>query len=369
MRLSFSGVSKTFPSGRGRVGALRDVDLAVGEGEFFVLLGPSGCGKSTVLNLAAGLVRPTSGEIRFGDRVVASPDRKIFVPPPERNVAMVFQSYALYPHLDVFENIAFPLRVAGAKKPGIDRVVTEAARTLGIGDLLRVRPAELSGGQRQRVAIARAIVRKPALFLLDEPLSNLDAGFRASTRVELKRLQRELGITTVYVTHDQTEAMSLGDRIALLRDGRIEQTGTPRDLYERPESPFAATFIGQAPMNLLDVSVLEEGGEFRVRLGEMELTLPPDQARNVRTLGSRALLLGIRPEDVRIGAGTSANRVAGTVSAVESLGREELVHVLAGGSTVSVFSRGASFREGDAVTIDIPMEAAHFFRNDGAEGG
>jgi multiple sugar transport system ATP-binding protein len=367
MRLSFSGVSKSFHSGRGQVMALRDVDLAVGEGELFVLLGPSGCGKSTVLNLAAGLVRPTSGEIRFGDRVVASRDRKVFVPPPERNVAMVFQSYALYPHLDVFENIAFPLRVAGSKKPEIDRVVTDAAATLGIGDLLRVRPAELSGGQRQRVAIARAIVRKPALFLLDEPLSNLDAGLRASTRVELKRLQRALGITTLYVTHDQTEAMSLGDRIALLRDGRIAQTGTPRDLYERPVSPFTASFIGQAPMNLLNVSVLEEGGELRLRLGENELPLPPEQARSVRSLGTGTVLLGIRPEDVRIGSGTSVNRLAGTVSAVESMGREELVHVLAGGSTISVFSKGASFREGDAVTIDIPMEAAHFFGKDGGE--
>lgn len=365
MRLSFSGVSKSFHSGRGQVRALRDVDLAVGEGELFVLLGPSGCGKSTVLNLAAGLARPTSGEIRFGDRVVASRDRKVFVPPPERNVAMVFQSYALYPHLDVFENIAFPLRVAGSKKPEIDRVVTDAAATLGIGDLLRVRPAELSGGQRQRVAIARAIVRKPALFLLDEPLSNLDAGLRASTRVELKRLQRALGITTLYVTHDQTEAMSLGDRIALLRDGRIAQTGTPRDLYERPVSPFAATFIGQAPMNLLNVSVLEEGDE--LRLGEKVLPLSPEQARSVRSLGTGTVLLGIRPEDVRIGSGTSVNRLAGTVSAVESMGREELVHVLAGGSTISVFSKGASFREGDAVAIDIPMEAAHFFGRDGGE--
>ena len=365
MKLAFSGVSRTFQSGRGEVRALRDVDLVVEEGELFVLLGPSGCGKSTVLNLAAGLVRPTSGEIRFGDRVVASRDGKVFVPPAERNVAMVFQSYALYPHLDVFENIAFPLRVARAGKPEIGRVVTDAARTLGIEGLLRVRPAELSGGQRQRVAIARAIVRKPSLFLLDEPLSNLDAGLRASTRVELKRLQRDLGVTTLYVTHDQTEAMSLGDRVALLRDGRIVQAGTPRDLYERPESPFAATFIGQAPMNLLDVSVLEGGDG--LRLGGKELALPPDRARVVRSLGTRALLLGIRPEDVRIFPGTSGNRVAGTVSAVESLGREELVHVRAGACTISVLGKGASFREGDAVTIEIPMEAAHFFTKDGGE--
>ena len=195
--LDFHEISKTFLSRRGEVPAVRGVSLTAREGELFVLLGPSGCGKSTVLSLAAGLLKPSSGEIRIGGELVASPEKKVFLSPRERNVAMVFQSYALYPHLDVFGNIAFPLRVAGEKREAIEAEVAHAAGLLGIGDLLRARPGELSGGQRQRVAIARAIVRKPRLFLLDEPLSNLDAAIRAATRVELKRLQRALAVTTL----------------------------------------------------------------------------------------------------------------------------------------------------------------------------
>ncbi len=361
MRLVLSDVGKTFLSLRGPVRAVRDVTLAIGEGELFVLLGPSGCGKSTVLNLAAGLVKPTSGEIRLGGRVVASRDGKVFVPPKERNVAMVFQSYALYPHLTVFENIAFPLRVAGEKKGDIGHAVAQAGKTLGISDILQARPAELSGGQRQRVAIARAIVRKPALFLLDEPLSNLDAGLRASTRGELKRLQRELGVTTLYVTHDQTEAMTLGDRIALLRDGAVVQTGTPRDLYERPGTPFAASFIGSTPMNLLKVPVLEEGGNAVLCLGETRLILPPGQAARVRRLGTAGILFGIRPEHVRIARGTADRPVTGTVTAVEDLGRESLLQVRMGEMSLSVLTGDKTVREGETVVLDIPPEEAHFF--------
>jgi len=361
MRLSFSEVSKTFLSFRGPVRAVHGVDLAVEEGELFVLLGPSGCGKSTVLNLAAGLVKPTSGEIRFGERVVASRDRKVFVPPKERNVAMVFQSYALYPHLTVFENIAFPLRVGGEEKGEIQRAVSQAGRTLGIGDILHARPAELSGGQRQRVAIARAIVRKPALFLLDEPLSNLDAGLRASTRGELKRLQRELGITTLYVTHDQTEAMTLGDRIALLRDGRVVQEGSPEDLYGRPGTPFVASFIGQVPMNLVNASVLEEGGDLYLRLGEARLLLPSGPAARVRIINSTEILFGIRPEHIGVARGIAGSPVAGTVTALENLGREVLLQVRVDGLPLSVLTNDKSIREGEAVALDIPLEAAHFY--------
>ena len=364
MRLSFSDVSKTYLSLRGPVRAVHSVDLAVGEGELFVLLGPSGCGKSTVLNLAAGLEKPTSGEIRIGDRVVASPGKKVFVPPRERNVAMVFQSYALYPHLTVFENIAFPLRVSGMKRADIEQAATQAAGTLGIGELLHVKPAELSGGQRQRVAIARAIVRKPALFLLDEPLSNLDAGLRAATRGELKRLQRELRVTTLYVTHDQTEAMTLGDRIALLRDGRVVQTGTPDDLYERPETPFAASFIGQTPMNLLAASLLEEGDTLSLRLGEAKLPLPPGLARKARAIGAGALVLGIRPERIRVVRGTDAGKVAGTVAAAENLGREILLTIRAGTHILTAFTDNRSIAEGDPVTLDLTLEAAHFYREE-----
>jgi multiple sugar transport system ATP-binding protein len=366
MRLSFDRVSKTYLSLRGPVRAVHGVDLAVGEGELFVLLGPSGCGKSTVLNLAAGLVKPTSGEIRIGGRMVAAPGKKVFVPPRERNVAMVFQSYALYPHLTVFENIAFPLRIAGKKKGDIGRAVAQAAGTLMIGDLLDARPAELSGGQRQRVAIARAIVRNPALFLLDEPLSNLDAGLRASTRSELKRLQRELRITTLYVTHDQTEAMTLGDRIALLRDGRVVQTGTPDDLYERPETPFAASFIGPAPMNLLAASLLEEGETPFLRLGGALLPLPPGPERKARTIGAETFILGIRPERIRVVRGTAGCPLAGTVAAAENLGREILLTVRAGAHILTAFTTDRSIAEGDPVTLDIPLEAAHFYRKENA---
>jgi multiple sugar transport system ATP-binding protein len=366
MNIDFSGVSKTFLSLRGPVRAVRDVDLAVGEGELFVLLGPSGCGKSTVLNLAAGLVKPTYGEIRMGGRVVASPGKKVFVPPRERNVAMVFQSYALYPHLTVFENIAFPLRVAGTKRGDIEQAVTQAAGTLGIGELLDARPAELSGGQRQRVAIARAIVRKPALFLLDEPLSNLDAGLRASTRSELKHLQRELRVTTLYVTHDQTEAMTLGDRISLLRDGRVVQTGTPDDLYEHPETPFAASFIGQVPMNLVNASVLEEGGDLYLRLGEIRLFLPSGPAARVRGLGSAEIIFGIRPEHIGVARGIAGSPVAGTVAAAENLGREILLTVRAGAHILTAFTTDRSIAEGDPVTLDIPPEKAHFYREESA---
>ena len=361
MRVSFSGVDKTFHSLRGTVRAVRGVDLEVAEGEFFVLLGPSGCGKSTVLSLAAGLEKPTSGEIRFGERVVASRDRKVFVSPRERNVAMVFQSYALYPHLTVFENIAFPLRVAGGRNEDIGRAVAGAAETLGIGRLLRASPGELSGGQRQRVAIARAIVRKPDVFLLDEPLSNLDAGLRASMRGELRRLQRDLGVTTLYVTHDQTEAMTLGDRIALLDDGRVLQTGTPADLYERPATPFAASFLGTTPINLVAASFIEEGGTPYLLFGKVRLPVPEEAARRVRALNAERLLCGIRPESIRISPAPEGGAMSGTVESAENLGRETLVRVRIGEYAFSVLTGDRRFREGEAVAIVVPLDQALFF--------
>lgn len=361
MSLSFRNVRKVFSSLRGPVVAVRDVTLTVQEGEFFVLLGPSGCGKSTLLNLAAGLTRPTRGEILLGGKRVAAGGRGPFVPPRERNVAMVFQSYALYPHLTVFGNIAFPLRVSGMERAGIAAAVEEAAGMLGISELLSARPAELSGGQRQRVAIARAIVRKPRMFLLDEPLSNLDAGLRASTRAELRRLQRTLGVTTLYVTHDQAEAMTLGDRIALLREGEVVQTGTPEELYDRPETPFAASFIGQTPMNFLNAEILEERNELYLRVGGRNFLLPPEQARKVRILGKEALLFGIRPEHVSLAASAGVDAVPGTVAAVEDLGRERLLRVRVHAAELAVLSKERSLGEGDPVDLFLAMEKAHFF--------
>jgi len=363
MSLSFRNVWKTFSSLRGPVTAIRDVTLSVHEGEFFVLLGPSGCGKSTLLNLAAGLERPTRGEILLGGRRVAAGGKGPFVPPKERNVAMVFQSYALYPHLTVFGNIAFPLRVSGTERGRIEEAVEEAAGMLGISDLLSARPAELSGGQRQRVAIARAIVRKPEIFLLDEPLSNLDAGLRTSTRAELKHLQRNLGVTTLYVTHDQTEAMTLGDRIALLREGGIVQTGTPGELYRDPNTPFAASFVGQVPMNLLPARFQEESGGLHLLLGKERIPVPEAFGARLRSVGRPDLLFGIRPEDVTITRDNSGRGIEGQVETVENLGREMLVHVRIQGHTLKALTADADppFREGDRVSVSFSFETACCF--------
>ena len=361
MRLLFRNVSKHFRSRRGPVHAVREVGLAVEEGEFYVLLGPSGCGKSTVLNLAAGLEKPDAGEIWIGERLVASRDAGVFESPKDRNVAMVFQSCALYPHLDVFGNIAFPLRVAGGKRSDVEREVRHAAEKLGLGELLLSRPAELSGGQRQRVAIARAIVRKPALFLLDEPLSNLDAGMRSETRAEIRRLQREFGVTTLYVTHDQVEAMTLGDRVALLREGRIAQEGAPDDLYSRPVSAFVASFIGSPPMNLMKAAASEEGGKLVLRLGRYALSLPAETARRVRALGTKEILFGIRPEHIRPERRAEGDRDAGKVTAIENLGRELLLRVRIDDSVLAILTDDKSFREGDSVAPSIDPGAAHFF--------
>jgi len=363
MSLSFRNVRKVYSSLRGPVVAIRDVTLTVKPGEFFVLLGPSGCGKSTLLNLAAGLERPTRGEILLGGRRVAGDGSRRFVPPRERNVAMVFQSYALYPHLTVFGNIAFPLRVSGTDRRRIADAVEEAAGMLGIADLLPARPAELSGGQRQRVAIARAIVRRPEVFLLDEPLSNLDAGLRASTRAELKRLQRNLGVTTLYVTHDQTEAMTLGDRVALLRDGDIVQTGTPEALYRDPATPFAASFVGQTPMNLLRTLLREDPDGPVLILGTERIPVPDAVATRPRAVGRGGLLFGIRPEHAAVRRMGSGPGIPGRVESVEYLGRDRLVHVQVQGQVLKVLSREEDppFREGDDVVVSVSFEDARWF--------
>lgn len=270
---------------RGRIRALQAVDLKVDPGAFFVLVGPSGCGKSTLLNIVAGIEKPTAGEIWIGDRQVVSVADKRFLPPHRRDVAMVFQSYALYPHMNVHRNMAFPLKIAGDSEEEISRKVHAAAETLEIKDLLDARPAELSGGQRQRVALGRAIVRNPRVLLLDEPLSNLDALLRTSMRAELKRIQRRMAVSTIYVTHDQTEALTLGDRIAVIKDGLLQQTGSPDDIYSRPENRFVAGFVGTPPMNLLDGGLMEKS-QRKVKIDDIE-----DFSRTE---------IGLRPEHLRI---------------------------------------------------------------------
>ena len=279
-------VTKSFS---GDATAVRELDLTIRDGEIFILVGPSGCGKSTILNMIVGLEQPSEGEIRVNGRPVTNLD------PKDRNMAMVFQSYALYPHMTVRENMAFPLRMAGVERARIREKVERAASILELGGVLDRRPGELSGGQRQRVAMGRAIVREPVAFLLDEPLSNLDAKLRAQMRTEIVRLQRRLGTTMVYVTHDQAEAMTLGDHIAVLRGGSLQQVGTPRELYAEPKNLFVAGFIGSPPMNFLPAVVEEE--ILRLPMGELLL---PQGLRNRPDLKPGDLIVGIRPEDLGV---------------------------------------------------------------------
>jgi multiple sugar transport system ATP-binding protein len=361
MTLTLTELSKTFGTLRGPVEALKQVTLRIDHGEFFVLLGPSGCGKSTALNLVAGLERPRGGEIRFGDWIVASPRRKIFIPPRDRNVAMVFQSYALYPHLTVFDNIAFPLKIAKANKAEIKGSVARVAELLGIHQLLERKPRELSGGQRQRVSIARALVRKPQVFLLDEPLSNLDAQLRTATRGELKRLQRETGITTLYVTHDQVEAMTLGDRIGLFRDGRLVEVGSPEELYRHPRSAFAATFIGSPPMNLLSVEVLREHGGAALIFPGGRLPLPPQSEHLLTRLTGRRALLGIRPENIKLSPPGDAGALSGLVVTVEHLGREVLYRVSTMWGELFVLEEALRYGVDDNVQLFLDPTQLHLF--------
>ncbi len=362
MKLRLENISKRFVSLRGRHYALRKITLEIGDREFFVLLGPSGCGKSTLLNLVAGLERPTDGGIWFEDRLVASAKARQCMPPAQRNVAMVFQSYALYPHMNVFDNIAFPLRVAREKSAEIGPAVRRTAAMLHVDDLLRAKPQELSGGQRQRVAIARAVVRRPDLFLLDEPLSNLDARLRLSMRTELKNLQHDLGITTIYVTHDQTEAMTLGDRIAVLRDGRIEQIGSPDDLYTRPANTFVATFVGSPPMNLLaaDLFSSDSAAEIGIGLldhGDLDASgITPDDLRSGKAIA------GIRPEHIRITDSDAPYAIPVIIEAVESLGRERLLHTSIAGGHLSILTGAAGYGRGDTIHIELDPRKIHFFR-------
>ncbi|MBN2019186.1 MAG: ABC transporter ATP-binding protein [Sedimentisphaerales bacterium] len=364
MKVELTDITKEFTSLRGRVVALDDISIKIDEGEFFVLLGPSGCGKSTLLNLIAGLEKPTAGRIQFDDKVVADTDRRIFLTPKERNVAFVFQSYALYPHLDVFENIAFPLRIARIEKAEIKKAVEQAAATLEITDLLAVRPAELSGGQRQRVAIARAIVRKPNVFLLDEPLSNLDARLRIAMRAEIKNLQDKLGITTVYVTHDQVEAMGLGDRIAVLNRGKIEQIGTPESLYEKPAGIFVAQFIGSPPMNIIDASIIKADGKLCVVLGNQKLVIPSEKIREIEGLKENHFILGLRPEHITINPPDNAQMLTATIHSVESLGRETAVYLDVDGLAITALCDREGMGKGRQVRVRIHLDKMHIFKGE-----
>lgn len=363
MKLTLVNLSKKFVSLRGSTLAVDNVTLEVEDRELFVLLGPSGCGKSTILNLIAGLEKPTAGEIWFDDRRVASAEEGLSIPPRERNAAMVFQNYALYPHMSVYDNIAFPLRIARQKKGTIDESVAKAASALEIKELLRAKPAELSGGQRQRVAIARAIVREPNIFLLDEPLSNLDAQLRLSTRAELKNLQRQLKITTVYVTHDQIEAMTLGDRIAVLRNGKLEQVATPDQLYAKPANPFVATFVGSPPMNLFEASLIQESGEYFLKIGNSKLDAPDQIVSRIQRFGDKSFMLGIRPEDIKLNRDIQPKVLTGRLESIEPLGREQLLHISAGETRLTALAADFKIKINDIVYLAFDPGRIHLFEN------
>ena len=386
--ISLEGVAKTYPDGTEAVSSL---DLEVPDGRLMVLVGPSGCGKTTILLMVAGLEEQTEGTIRIGDRVVDD------VPPMDRDIAMVFQNYALYPHMSVHQNMAFGLRMQKVPRAEIDRRVRDAARTLGLSDeLLGKKPKNLSGGQRQRVAMGRAIVRQPAAFLMDEPLSNLDAALRVEMRAEISRLQRDLGVTTIYVTHDQTEAMTLGDLVACFRDGTLQQVGPPQQLYDEPANLFVAAFMGSPAMNLSEAELQgdPEGG-LSVRVAEHRLRIADELVASRPELGNRAgseVVVGIRPEDLEdasMGDGAPGDRRLGvTVELREAMGSETHLHcdlpgwsppptalrvreeeASAGSSEGNARKRGlvarvsprSRAREGDPLELAVDTSALHFF--------
>jgi multiple sugar transport system ATP-binding protein len=385
--ITFDQITKRYPDGTLAVDRL---DLDIADGEFLVLVGPSGCGKTTALRMAAGLEEISGGRLLIGDRVVND------VHPSQRDIAMVFQNYALYPHMSVRENMAFPLVCAGVAKPEAKSRVERAAEILGIGEYLHRKPKALSGGQRQRVAMGRAIVRKPQAFLMDEPLSNLDAKLRGQMRAEIRGLQRQFQTTTLYVTHDQVEAMTMGDRIAVMRKGLLQQLGTPDELYETPANLFVAEFIGSPPMNVVTATVLRSGGGHHLVVGSQRIELPAgalDAYPALAGADSSTVALGLRPESLRDPATADRRslRLVADVELVENVPPEKLVHLridaepvvteatveiakdideaavedlraLGKGTVLNARLPGsATVREGTRAEFAVPASALHFF--------
>ncbi len=386
--VTFSGVSKVYPDG---TRAVNDFNLEIEDGEFMVLVGPSGCGKTTALRMVAGLEDISEGAIRIGERVVNH------VPSRDRDIAMVFQSYALYPHLSVYDNIAFGLKLQKLPKAQIAERVNDAARILGLESFLKRKPRALSGGQRQRVAMGRAIVRQPSAFLMDEPLSNLDAKLRVQTRAEIKKLQDDLGTTTLYVTPDQVEAMTMGDRVAVMRKGELQQVAPPQELYDQPDNLFVGGFIGSPAMNMVEASLERANGGLAVTVGSQKIVLGDETLSRrpaLRSYEGKPVILGIRPEDLEDAAletDTPADRrLQGKVELREALGAEIMVHfrtdarqavtdetrelqkdvgapdtpALAdadGATMVGRFGARSTIHEGDAVEVAVDTRALHFF--------
>ncbi|GAA5061668.1 ABC transporter ATP-binding protein [Nocardia callitridis] len=354
-RLRIEQLSKKFGASKNDTDAdpyaVRSVSLDIADGEFLVLLGPSGCGKSTLLRMIAGLEEPSSGRILLDDNDITDQA------PQQRDLAMVFQSYALYPHLTVAKNIGFPLRARRTPRAAIAERVEQVADVLGLGELLRRRPAALSGGQRQRVALARAMVRDPGAFLMDEPLSNLDAKLRSATRAELISLHRRLGATFLYVTHDQVEAMTMADRIALLNAGRVEQLGTPTELYDRPHSTFVAGFLGSPPMNLFPAVVTERAGELFLVADGIDTALGIEAAEFGADVEVTA---GVRPEQLRLDP--ASVQIRGKATMVENLGSEELIHFSTGEHMLCARApRPAGVNADDAIALRVDPAHIHLF--------
>ncbi len=370
--VAFKSVTKVFGKD---VKAVNDLNLEIRDKEFMVLVGPSGCGKTTALRMVAGLEEATGGDICIGDNRVND------VPPKDRDIAMVFQNYALYPHMNVYDNIAFGLRLRELKgfawqmshmgeakkiKEDIDRRVHEVARMLDIEKYLQRRPKELSGGQRQRVALARAIIRKPKVFLMDEPLSNLDAKLRVQTRAELIRLHRQLGITTVYVTHDQTEAMTMGQRMAIMKDGLLQQCDEPEKVYAQPANKFVAGFIGSPPMNFVDAKITSEGGKLFVDAGDLKFPLPAEHGAKDHV--GKTVTMGIRPEcifdknlDTHIKA-TAENTFEAKVDVLEPLGPEYVAYLHTGEhNLIATIDTGTKIKEAQTVEFMVNLEGIHIF--------
>ena len=357
--LSLKNICKVYPNG---FEAVKDFNLEIADQEFIIFVGPSGCGKSTTLRMIAGLEDISSGELKIGDRVVND------VEPKDRDIAMVFQNYALYPHMSVYDNMAFGLKLRKVPKDEIDKAVKEAAKILDLTQLLDRKPKALSGGQRQRVAMGRAIVRDPKVFLMDEPLSNLDAKLRVQMRIEISKIHQRLGATIIYVTHDQTEAMTLGTRIVVMKDGVVQQVDTPQNLYQKPGNLFVAGFMGSPQMNFLDAVISEKGGNLIAKVGEHELVIPATKAKALKDGGyvGKTVVLGIRPEDIHdsqmfIEASPSAPMTS-VVKVYELLGAEVFLYFDVNGTQVTArVDPRTTAKTGDPIKFAFDMEKSHFF--------
>lgn len=351
------GIVKRF----GKTIAVNGIELDVNDGEFIVLLGPSGCGKTTTLRIIAGLEKPDEGKVLFGGKDVT------YLPPKDRNVSMVFQSYAIWPHMKVYDNIAFPLKIKKVSRDEIDRRVKWAAELLQISELLDRYPHQLSGGQRQRVAVARAIVVEPDVLLMDEPLSNLDALLRVKMRSELKKLQRRIKVTTIYVTHDQVEAMTMGDRIAVMNKGRIQQVGTPREIYLKPANVFVAGFVGTPQMNFFEAKVVIRDKEVVLASRDYEVPLGSEYIDELKSYNGREVIVGIRPEHIypeELAPPTVERKafIEGTVDFVEALGSDTIVHVNTGSKILVVKISGSHhYSIGSSIRIVLDLNRIHVF--------